>query len=65
MTYKINLADYLICHIDDVQQQTSNVNQILHVKESNGKYPINSTATAIGITRHATRQSVIASDVKK
>jgi hypothetical protein len=56
---------YLICHIDDVLQQTSNVNQTLQANALNGKCPIISTVTAIGITRHATRQSVNASDVKK
>lgn len=56
---------YLICQIDDVQQQTSNVNQTLHAKALNGKRPISSTATANGMTRHATRQSVNAREVKK
>jgi hypothetical protein len=56
---------YLICHIDDVLQQTSNVNQTLQAKALNGKCPMSSTVTAKGITRHATRQSVNASDVKK
>jgi hypothetical protein len=56
---------YLICHIDDVLQQTSNVNHTLQANALNGKCPISSTVTANGITRHATRQSVNASDVKK
>jgi hypothetical protein len=55
----------LICQIDDVQQQTSNVNHTLQANASNGKCPISSTVTANGITRQATRQSVNASDVKK
>lgn len=56
---------YLICQIDDVQQQTSNVNQTLQAKALNGKRPISSTATANGMTKHATKQSVNASEVKK
>ena len=56
---------HLICHIDDVLQQTSNVDHTLHANALNGKCPINSTTTASGITKHATRQSVNASDVKK
>ena len=56
---------YLICQIDDVQQQTSNVNQTLQAKALNGKRPISSIATATGMTKHATKQSVNASEVKK
>lgn len=54
-----------MCQIDDVQQQTSKVDQIMQAKESNGKCPIKSTEAAMGMTRHATRQSVTANDVRK
>ena len=63
---EMNLSSaYLMCQMDDVQQQTSNVNQTLQANASNGKCPISSTVTANGITRHATRQSVNASEVRK
>jgi hypothetical protein len=62
---KLIILLYLICHIDDVEQQTSNVNQTLQANALNGKCPLSSIVTANGITRHATRQSVNASDVKK
>jgi hypothetical protein len=54
-----------MCQIDDVEQQTSKVNQTLQANALKGKCPINSTATANGITRQATRQSVKASEVRK
>lgn len=59
------ISSYLMCHIDDVLQQTSNVDHTLQANAFSGKCPINSIATARGITRHATKQSVNASDVKK
>jgi len=55
----------LICQIDDVQQQTSNVNQTLQANASNGKCPMSSTVTANGMTKQATKQSVNANDVRK
>ena len=56
---------YLICQMDDVQQQISNVDQTLQANASSGKRPRNSTITANGMTRQATRQSVNASEVRK
>lgn len=59
------MRTYLMCQIDDVLQQTSNVDQTLQAKALNGKCPLSSMATAMGMTRQATRQSVNASDMRK